>query len=188
MNKAILEHSCSDKSDSIFPVESSCTSQKYEDTFQGLICPNSSSVTDMEICGNIKKWIDEKTSSAIDPYEYLDPHDCYSSCKIPGPGCEACTNEEYFQCTRNGTRVCIHPSLWCDGHPQCDHAVDEDLGFCHPKYLEKKLIEPYATKICDSIMYPNMKTVATVCNEFVECQGGVDEHCDYKELSRILLN
>jgi hypothetical protein len=32
---------------------------------------------------------------------------------------KTCTNPGYFNCTKSGK--CVHPSLVCDGHPQCEH-------------------------------------------------------------------
>ena len=52
-------------------------------------------------------------------------------------------------------RKCIHPSLVCDGHPQCDFAEDEDFEMCHDRYLERKIIKPFASLKCQSLMYPS---------------------------------
>ena len=78
----------------------------------------------------------------------------------------------------------------CDGHPQCDIAEDEDLTLCKEEYFRKKLVEPYATKECQSKMYPdhqNMKTFATMCNEVTECHDESDEACKDSTLSKLLL-
>ena len=167
----------------MFLANTNCTSDKYEEIFQDLFC-NGSYVHwgDKPICANISKWINEKNTA-----EYLDPHDCYGSCKTPGPGCAACTNETYFQCTKDGARVCLHPELRCDGHPQCEYAEDEDVLFCRDKYVQKQLIAPFASKVCTSRMYANMKTIATVCNGIPECDDASDENCKEANLSNILL-
>ena len=47
--------------------------------------------------------------------------------------------------------MCIHPSLHCDGHPQCPQAEDEDN--CYDDYVRKKIVKPYATYKCRSVLY-----------------------------------
>ena len=184
-NKGIFKQSCDDKSDKIFPVNSRCTTEKFQQIYQELVCDGLvyKDIDDEKICTNITAWIQEKTTD-----DYLDPHNCQSSCKSPEYGCEACTNQEYsFQCVRNGTKVCLHLSLKCDGHPQCDHAEDEDLNFCMTEYIDKHLIEQYATFSCNSSMYPSMRTIATACNNVQECQDGSDENCSDALLSRMAM-
>ena len=66
---------------------------------------------------------------------------------------KTCTNPGYFNCTKSGK--CVHPSLVCDGHPQCDHAEDEDLDTCYDKLVEKGYIKGTATLRCSSIIYPS---------------------------------
>ena len=194
-NKATLRQSCDDKSDKIFTVNSSCRTEEYGEIFRDHICSATYinkpaqylyQLDDQKICANIAKWINEKTTK-----DYLDPHDCQSSCRTPEYRCEACTHKDYsFQCVRDGTKVCIHKDLVCDGHPVCDLAEDEDLTLCRKEYFIKKLVEQYATKECQSMMYsdhPNMKTIATMCNEVRECHDGSDEACEDSTLSKLLL-
>ena len=69
--------------------------------------------------------------------DYIDPHNCSGSCKTPGYGCQACTNPDYFHCTRNNTKVCIHPELVCNNHPDCDNAMDEILDECYGKEIAR---------------------------------------------------
>ena len=107
--------------------------------------------------------------------EYSDPENCQGSCSNPSPDCSACTNKDYFHCKRHNVSVCLHPGLKCDGHPQCDEAEDEDMEECYETYYRHKIIEPFATKKCYSIQYPQMMTVATVCNGIIECHGALDE-------------
>ena len=135
-------------SDRIFLVNTSCGAEKYLELYQQHFCPSR---WDDPICKNPGSWLSSHTDA-----EYQDPHHCQSSCKIPKSGCQACTNEHEFsfQCVRNGSLVCIHENLVCDGHPQCQHAEDEDLTLCRDKYFRKKLVEQYATKECQSKMYP----------------------------------
>ena len=73
-----------------------------------------------EKCDDPSAWLSNQT----DPY-ILDPHLCQDSCQTPGLHCEACSNEMYPRCRKNNVTVCYHPELWCDGHPVCDNA-DED--------------------------------------------------------------
>ena len=183
--KLLKKKNCEDNSEKIFPIESKCTTEKFEQKYHDLVCDGQvyKGSDDEEICNNITAWIQEKTTD-----DYLDPHGCQSSCKTPHYGCQACTNEEYsFQCVRNGTKVCLHPELQCDGHPQCDQSEDEDLASCQKTYFDQKIIEQYATYICYSAMYPNMKTIATVCNGVTECHDGSDEDCSHGQLSQLLL-
>ena len=98
---------------------------------------------------------------------------CWESCDKPGPNCTACTNLTYFQCPLS--KQCIHPSLQCDGHPQCESGEDEDLDICKERYQQNRVISKYATFRCKSIMYPTMETYATACNDFPECVDGEDE-------------
>ena len=66
-----------------------------------------------------------------------DPHDCESSCIVPGLDCEACTHPDYnFTCKKDGLYVCLHQDLICDGHPQCEDAADEQLDYCLEIYIE----------------------------------------------------
>ena len=99
-----------------------------------------------EICDFTMDWVQGKT-------DYTDPHDCQMSCDNPSYGCHACTNKRYFNCTKNGVEICLHPDLVCDGHPQCDHALDEDFDQCYEKYLDLGIINEYATLKCRSSIY-----------------------------------
>ena len=82
---------------------------------------------------------------------------------------------EYFHCQRNNSQVCLHPELVCDGHPQCDGAEDEHLELCLGSYLKSGIVDEFATVICTSPMYNNMKVVATACDGISECAGNLDE-------------
>ena len=105
----------------------------------------------------------------------MDPHDCEGSCaeEKRGRGCEACTNPEYFHCEHSG--VCLHPDLLCDGHQHCQDGEDEDFDLCYPLYIKKGIVSTSATLKCNSLMYPEIFTVATVCNNVTECYGNTDE-------------
>ena len=107
--------------------------------------------------------------------DYWDPHQCINSCQDPEYDCLACTNPDYFQCTKNNISVCIHPDLKCNQHPDCDEAEDEKFEDCIDTYEEKVLVKEYATLRCASKIYPNMETVATVCDDIIECHNMEDE-------------
>ena len=72
-------------------------------------------------------------------------------------------------------RVCIHPDLVCNHHPDCDNAEDEEFEVCYGEYVRKGLVDEFATLKCPSKIYPDMITVATVCDGIEECYGGEDE-------------
>ena len=114
----------------------------------------------------------------------LDPHSCESSCQVPGKDCISCTNLTYFQCHKSN--FCVHPSNRCDGHPICPLGEDEE-GCSYDQYLEKKIITSHATSECASIMYQNMKTWATPCNQKMECKDGADENCSEDIISNSVL-
>ena len=61
------------------------------------------------------------------------------------------------------TEMCLHPSLLCDGHPQCPQAEDEQD--CEREYIQKKIIKPYATYKCNSIIYEG---IIKRINEYVD--------------------
>ena len=63
----------------------------------------------------------------------------------------------------------------CDGHPQCPDGEDEVLNRCQKKYIEKQIIEPYASYRCTSLFYQNMEIFAVPCNGIVECFDHSDE-------------
>ena len=121
-------------------------------------------------------------SKLVDPdyLDYFDPHKCRDSCIKPGLNCQTCTNPAYFSCKKKNVSVCIHPSLECDGHPQCDDAEDENLDRCYSVYLEREIVTNYATLKCYSKMYPNMLIIATVCDSVFECGNDEDEPKDCK--------
>ena len=98
---------------------------------------------------------------------------CWESCAQPSLFCKACTNTTYFICPLS--QQCVHPSLRCDGHPQCEYGEDEDLDVCGDTYRRNEVISKDATFRCKSIMYPIMETLATACNNFPECVDGEDE-------------
>ena len=161
---------CQDHSDQIFEMNSPCSGSLYTRQYCDTICNQSNKhrFCVEDICLNPTGWIADQT----DPY-ILDPHNCQDSCETPGPGCSACSNPDYFNCTTSG--VCIHPSLLCDGHKHCQHGEDEDFDRCYPTYIENKVIREYGTMKCPHIMYPDIYTVAVVCDGVTECFDSTDE-------------
>ena len=113
---------------------------------------------------------------------------CLDSCNDPATGCTACTNTSYFSCTKSNT--CIHPSLYCDGHPQCEHGEDEVLENCKNEYILRNLLPETATFRCRSKMYPIIETYATACDGITECLNEDDEKfCSgYSILKQILVS
>ena len=187
-----MKTTCKDKSDQVFALNNSCPNvfdymKDYTSIYGDNICKSDyDSNGDFGwICLTSREWIENQRDPAnrpdpYDPYDprpLEDPHNCWSSCSEPGEGCQACTNPDYFICPTSG--VCIHPELLCDGHPQCQHAEDEDLDRCREKYVYNKIIEEFATVRCKSLMYTQMTTLATACNGVKECFGNEDEEsCD----------
>ena len=116
-------------------------------------------------------WIDRHKNDT----KYDDPHHCQMSCKFPGPGCKACTNETYFHCN-DEKHHCVHPDLVCDGHPKCPNSEDENFDMCKEKYFSDKRVNKFATIKCKCKIYPQIFTIATACNGIEECFDGSDEH------------
>ena len=186
--------SCQDKSDQIFPIGETCDKilQEKMDFHDHYFCNNPDFILDFDlksktICINKTLWLEEMreylmTYSPYDSQEDLelsisklkDPHFCQLSCSEPRSDCAACTNSKYFNCTKSGH--CVHPELVCDGHPQCTEGEDEDLSRCHLKYIEKKIVQPYASYKCKSLYYQKMDIYATPCNKIQECFDNSDEN------------
>ena len=135
-----------------------CFGEVYKDT------------RDIRYCNNLGLIIKEHNTS-----DYWNPFNCTDSCSDPGYSCLACTNQKYFQCIRDNLRVCIHPQLVCNHHPDCDNVGDEEFEVCYSEYVRKGLVDEFATLKCPSKIYPDMITVATVCDGIEECYGGEDE-------------
>ena len=180
MKNGFVKTKCEDSSDQIHKTGTRCGKMmsSYLDQYKKLFCPND---WYDPICED-PNWASYHNTS-----EYWDPHNCTGSCAEPGYGCDACTNSEYFHCTKNNESVCLHPALECDGHPQCDDAEDEDIDNCYSRYVEHGIVTNYATYRCPSKMYPNMITLATVCDRIVECQDDEDEKsCENTNMNAIL--
>ena len=162
---------CQDNSDRIFDLNTKCNISAYVDEYCSRICNKTNRLTfcQEEVCQDTENWISLQVDDFI-----LDPHHCWSSCQVPGRGCEACTNtERFFNCSRSG--VCIHRDLLCDGHQHCRHGEDEQLDHCYDTYIERDVIKEYGTLRCPSIMYPDIETVAVVCDGVPECVDSEDE-------------
>ena len=150
-----------------------CTEKEFVQKYNESICSGVNGVyiaERFEYCHRLTDIMKDYNTS-----DYWDPHQCTNSCQNPGYGCLACTNPDYFLCTKNGQNVCIHPDLHCNHHPDCDNAEDENYEDCKDKYVEKFIVKEFATLRCPSKIYPNMETVATVCDDIIECHNGEDE-------------
>ena len=168
---------CIDKSDQVFIMHQPCTEQKYVQKYNETICSGVNGVIgvigEKEYCHQLDDIIRDHITS-----DFWDPHQCIKSClglHSYGYGCLACTNPKYFRCTKNNQNVCIHPDLHCNHHPDCDNAEDEEYEDCKDKYVEKLIVKEFATLRCQSKIYPIMETVATVCDDIIECHNGEDE-------------
>ena len=187
---------CTDKSDQVFDNSLTCRGilSQHMNYHTEKFCNENYDVQADLICTNKTQWLSEHDSSNyFHPYtrhytnsSKLDPYSCQSSCSEPGPDCLACTNSSYFQCPISGQ--CVHPDLFCDGHPQCTEGEDEDLEQCLQKYIENKIVEPFASFKCKSPLYINMNIYATPCNNKKECSDGSDESdCQNNSKSNIVL-
>ena len=176
IDTTVFPPNCLDKSDQQFPTKTSCS--KFNEKFLTKYINNFCTKQD-DCINETKAWYSNENNDRV-----LDPYHCQQSCneeerKSKGRDCEACTNPSYFLCGKSGQ--CLHPSLRCDGHPQCPEAEDEDFQICSNEYFRKKIIAPYATIRCKSSMYPTVQTVATACNGVWECSDGRDEqNCSSK--------
>ena len=180
-NQGRLPSTCSDKSDQIFEIKECKSSLDYLSEYYYYFCSLSNPedyyyyqylVTTpywKANCDNITLF------TKFEKYKDEDPHNCQKSCANPSPGCQACTNLDYFRCQRYQRPFCLHPELVCDGHPQCDGGEDEHLDLCLESYLETGIVDEYATVICTSPMYNNTKVVATACDGISECAENLDE-------------
>ena len=192
LTKKILSRTCSEKSAQVFTLGQACPNRtQYHQMYLSIFCQSfklpSGIWTPVSVYGD--QWCGDEipdfpTNTTLDWID--DPHNCWSSCAVPGENCEACSNTEFFQCPRS--RVCIHPDLKCDGHPHCEFEEDEEFTMCREIYFEKKLVKPYANLICQNVMYPNLTTIATACDGLIECHGGKDEkYCSTIGSSSIVL-
>ena len=144
--------------------ESTCSESLETSVYPAIAVPS------FQYCNRLDEIIKDYNTS-----DFWDPHQCSKSCHDPSYGCLACTNSAYFKCTKNKLEVCIHPELHCNHHPDCDNAEDEKFEDCKDKYVEKFIVKEFATLRCPSKMYQNMDTVATVCDDNIECYNKEDE-------------
>ena len=176
---------CVDLSDRIFTINQTCTEEKYVEIYNETVCSGKYdiSISRYDYCDRLEDIMRDHNTT-----EYWDPHNCRESCNDPHYGCLACTNPAYIHCTQNNISVCIHPDLKCNHHPDCDNAVDEQLDQCYDEYVKRGLVEDFATLRCQSKIYPIMETVATVCDDVVECNSNEDEPimCKKKNSNTVL--
>ena len=174
---------CPDKSDLVFNSSLTCRQhlQLVLDFHTEKFCVNNSHLNSELICTNKSEWLSQQEETVS------DPHSCQASCSKPGPDCLACTNQDYFSCSKSSQ--CVHPDLVCDGHPQCSEGEDEELSMCHHIYIKHQILEPYASYRCRSKTYPStMFIYATPRNNITECFDGSDEPKDnYSQSNNILL-
>ena len=57
----------------------------------------------------------------------------------------------------------------------CQHGEDEEYEHCYLTYIDKKVIPEYGTIKCPSLLYPDISTVAVVCDGVPECTNSKDE-------------
>ena len=158
-NQGRLMTTCSDKSDQIFEKKDCKMFSNYLDEYKLLFCTPTYYDEDQQELKSLLMttyWAENCAEDIFtklrEMYREEDPHSCQESCSSPGPGCQACTNPEYFRCQRSNSQVCLHPELVCDGHPQCDGGEDEHLELCLGSYLKSGIVDEYATVICTSPM------------------------------------
>ena len=152
---------CPDKSDQVFSRGLTCREhlQMNIDYHEEHFCNSEYPVAQNSlICRNITQWLTEKNWNP----SFSDPHNCQSSCFSADIDCVACTNPEYFNCTKSGH--CLNPDLECDGHPQCTEGEDEDLDRCYMEYVKNKIIYPYSSYRCTSLFYEVMEIYAKPCD------------------------
>merc|ERR1719234_192403 len=69
---------------------------------------------------------------------------------IPVKDEEACVASKGFVCKVNGVSMCYYETNWCDMHPVCDNAEDEDETKCAERY-KKEFFRKGATFRCQSL-------------------------------------
>ena len=150
MASASINPSCLDKSDQVFPINSTCSQHNRQllQTYKTLWCFGNRDRFPGH-CNNLDDWFAREQ----DDEKIRDPHGCERSCSTPGPDCVACQHEDFFHC--NSTGFCIHMDLVCDGHPHpsCG-GDDEGADHCYEMYYKKRTVKRYATLICPGEMYP----------------------------------
>ena len=150
---------------------SRCTEVDFIEKYNQSICSGDHGYVDLgSSCHQLDKIMLYSNDSDV-----WDPHQCTNSCKDPGYGCLACSNTDFFRCFKNNQSVCIHPDLYCNQHPDCNNAEDEKYENCIEHYVDKLIVNEFATLRCKSENYQNIETLATVCDDIIECHDREDE-------------
>ena len=152
---------CVDKSDQVFPINTTCRqyNKVFLETYRTLWCSGNPNRGQGHKCegrwdnGKLEDWFSQEDDEKI-----YDPHGCVGSCKSTSAGldCLACENEDFFHC--NSTGFCINKENVCDGHPHPNcGGDDENIYYCLDDYFKRRIVKRYATFICPSKMYPGDK-------------------------------
>ena len=149
---------CEDKSDQVFPINSSCSqfNKLFVETYKTNWCSGDTDRERGDYCEgeyNLREYDDLDDWFSQQDSKITDPHGCQRSCSTDGPDCLTCEHPDFFKC--NATGFCIHKDLVCDHHPHpsCG-GDDEGIDLCLKFYFKKRIVKPYATLICPSKMYP----------------------------------
>ena len=155
-----INPSCLDKSDQVFPINSTCRqhNQQFLKTYRTLWCSGNNDKYTGAYCDYNGKYLDDWFTSEQEDEKIRDPHGCERSCSIAGPDCVACEHEDFFHCPSTG--FCINKENVCDGHPHpsCG-GDDEGIYHCLEIYFKKRIVKRYATLICPSVIYPGNNNV-----------------------------
>ena len=142
-----------------------------------------------QVCGNTNFWSQKDCLPGYSRCTGRNPGECVwgkEKCQDKSNvfGQPPCNTGE-VECLRNKVRVCLHPELHCDQHPQCDAGEDEQN--CLEVYKNRGFISKSATFECESPYHnrqtktPTVKVLATRCNKEKECHLGLDEsNCETK--------
>ena len=149
---------------------------------------------DPELCNNTKFWASQPCfdkdwirCSGRQNHQCIRPSIGKPKCKdnsdnISPAGNGPCDKDQ-VKCMKTINNIkqmyCLHPSLKCDQHPQCDEGEDE--VDCRQDYLDKGFMSDKDTFRCQSKHHNDDSQTARVliwstpCNNKEECWNGEDE-------------